>query len=483
MARRPNILLIVSDQHSPHVLGCAGDPVVRTPALDQLAARGVRFTDTSCASPLCVPSRMTFLTSRTCSDIEVWTNACRLRSDIATFVHHVVKAGYESVLCGRMHFVGPDQRHGYERRIIGDVHAHLEHISRATCGQTAEGITGWSGPGRTAYECYDEAVTQTAAQFLRERSGQPGERPFFLTVGYVLPHCPYIAPKRLYDEYHDAVDVPEVTPEYLAGLHPALQQWHQHRATQSIPAADRRAARAAYYGLVTRTDELVGDVLGALAETSFADDTIVIYLSDHGEMAGEHGMWWKSSFYQGSVGVPMIWSWPGHFAEGRTVDQVTSLLDVGPTLVDLADGEPMPCVAGRSLTGFLTGDGDVPDWPDVAFAENYARQDEPVARMVRRGPWKLNCYDGHDLPQLFNLADDPAELHDLGADPAHAAVRDELLELVHQGWSAERVESAVGRLYADRPVLSAWSQQVQRATLDPPDRWTAPDGCNVFPEE
>ena len=119
--RKPNFLIIMADQQSPHVLGCAGDRVVRTPNLDQLAASGVRFTATYCGSPLCVPSRMTFLTARHCSDIEVWTNACVLDSETPTFPGALAAAGYETVLAGRMHFAGPDQRHGFTRRTIGDV--------------------------------------------------------------------------------------------------------------------------------------------------------------------------------------------------------------------------------------------------------------------------------------------------------------------------------------------------------------------------
>ena len=141
MADTPNILLIMSDQHSPRFLGCAEDEVVRTPTLDRLAEGGVRFANNHCANPLCVPSRMTFLTSRHSSDIRVWTNRCRLQSDIPTFVHHLVNAGYETTLCGRMHFNGPDQRHGFERRIIGDISPQLGHIPSYTAGQTAAGVS------------------------------------------------------------------------------------------------------------------------------------------------------------------------------------------------------------------------------------------------------------------------------------------------------------------------------------------------------
>ena len=303
MTNRPNILLIMSDQHSPNVLGCAGDDVVRTPTLDQLAASGVRFAANHCANPLCVPSRMTFLTSRHSSDIRVWSNACRLRSDIPTFVHHLVNAGYETILCGRMHFNGPDQRHGFERRIIGDISSpQLEPIPISTAGQTAAGVKV-AGPGRTAYGRYDEDVTQACCRFLESSDRDPGDRPFFMTVGFILPHCPFIAPKPLFEEYLDKIDVPQLPEGYHDSLHPFLKTWRQNRQVDELTDEQVRTARAAYYGLVTFMDEQVGKILSTLRDTRFGENTLIVYTSDHGEMAGVHRMWWKSSFYQNSAGV------------------------------------------------------------------------------------------------------------------------------------------------------------------------------------
>jgi len=481
MPERPNILLIMSDQHNPHFLGCAGDEIVRTPTLDGLARRGVQFTNAYCGNPLCVPSRMTFLTSRHGSDIRVWTNGCRLQSEIPTFMHHLVNAGYENILCGRMHFTGPDQRHGFERRIIGDVHAKLEHIPLFTTGQTAKGVR-IAGPGHTAYGCYDEEVTRVCCQFLDSWDRCPGERPFFMTVGYVLPHCPYIAPKRLFDEYYDKVHVPRLPDGYHDSLHPFMQLWRKHRSVDELTDEQVRVARAAYYGLVTLMDELIGNIVSTLAKTHFGENTLIIYTSDHGEMAGEHGMWWKSSFYEGSVAVPLIFSWPGHLAEGRDIASVTSLLDIGPTLVELAGGAPMAGVSGQSLNGFLTGSGDVPNWHDTAFSELGGLQNDAPGRMIRRGPWKLNYYHGYDRPQLFNLESDPEEWNDLGDDKSYASIRDELLAEVHKGWSGELILRALETIQPDRQVLSEFRKNARSSDDDPPDRWTAPDGCNVFPE-
>ena len=481
MADTPNILLIMSDQHSPRFLGCAEDRIVRTPVLDRLATRGVRFANNHCANPLCVPSRMTFLTSRHSSDIRVWTNRCQLQSDIPTFVHHLVNAGYETTLCGRMHFNGPDQRHGFERRIIGDVSPQLGHIPTATTGQTAAGVKV-AGPGRTAYTRYDEDVTQVGCDFLESLDKNPGDRPFFMTVGYVLPHCPFIAPKRLFDEYLDKINVPQLPDGYHDSLHPFMKLWRERRGVDELTDEQVRIACAAYYGLVTFMDELIGKLLSTLADTRFGENTLIIYTSDHGEMAGEHRMWWKSSFYQDSVGVPLIFSSPGQIAEGRTISNVTSLLDIGPTLVDLAGGEPMSCVRGRSLKDFLVGDGNVPTWNNTAFAELGGLQGDAPARMIRRGEWKLNYYHGYDRPQLFNLETDPGEWNDLAADSAYATIRDELLAEVRAGWSGETVLNTLETTQNDYQVLESFGRNSRVSTEVVSERWTAPDGCNVFPE-
>lgn len=478
---QPNILLIMSDQHSPHVLGCAGDEVVRTPILDQLAERGVRFDSAYCGNPLCVPSRMTFLTARHGSDIQVWTNRCRLQSDIPTFVHHLVNTGYKTVLCGRMHFSGADQRHGFEQRIIGDVHAKLEHIPVSTTGQTADGVKV-AGPGHTAYSRYDEEVTRVCCQFMKSWDENPQERPFFMTVGYVLPHCPYIAPKRLFDEYLEKIHLPQIPQSYHDSLHPFMQSWRENRMVDELTDDQVRVARAAYYGLVTLMDELIGEILKTLAETRFGEDTLVIYTSDHGEMAGEHRMWWKSSFYDGSVGVPLIFSWPGHLAEGLTITEIASLLDIGPTLVEFAGGDPMPHVHGRSLRGFLT-QGEIADWHNTAFAELGGLRGDAPGRMIRRGSWKLNYYHGYDRPQLFNLESDPGEWNDLGDDDSYAAIRDELLAEVQAGWSGEEILHRIEVASSDRQIIGDFQRHAKITTGDPPDRWAAPDGCNIFPEE
>lgn len=483
---RPNFLLFMSDQHNPHILRCAGDPIVRTPHLDRLAAEGIRFGHTYCAEPLCVPSRMTFLTSQHPSDIQVWTNACVLPSDVPTFAHLLSLAGYETVLCGRMHFVGPDQHHGFHRRLVGDVsgameaHGHLFEgkIPTSTTGQTAATMEA-IGPGRHTYMAYDESVTERACRYLLERDRESPENPFCLVVGYLLPHCPYICPKALFDEYRDQVTLPEVPPGYLEALHPAMRQWRAFRGVEHITPEQARTARAAYYGLVTLLDRNVGQVMAALASTRFAKETLVCYTSDHGDMAGELGMWWKDSFYEGSAGVPMIWWGPQRFRAGAVVDSVTSLLDIAPTLLDLGGADPLPHARGTTLRAFLEPGGNPICWPNVAFAETCARGQRP-ARMIRSGPWKLNVYHGYEDPQLFHLPSDPQEVHDLGRHPEHQVIREVLFAQVCRGWCGQQVEDRLSRRQVGREVVRRWQARVGTGESE---RWRIPTGCNVFPEE
>jgi choline-sulfatase len=274
------------------------------------------------------------------------------------------------------------------------------------------------------------------------------------------------------------VSVPGLPADYLDKLHPAAREDRQRRGYDGLSDKQLRTARAAYYGLVEYHDRLCGRVLDALRRTRFAENTVVIYTSDHGEMAGEHHLWAKSVLYDASAGVPMIWSWPGHFRTRASVGRVTSMLDIGPTLLDLAGAPPMKNVAGRSLRGFFTGNGEVKDWPDDAFTDCCGFRADRPSRMLRQGPWKIIYHHGCSRPQLFNLLEDPQEMRDRSEDPACAEICRRLQQRVREGWDGDRIVKALAQPAERRRAVLTRAKARAKAT---DDYWDMPPDANVFP--
>ncbi len=482
MAEQPNVLIIMTDQHAPSVMGCAGDSLVRTPNLDRMASEGMRFTNAYCPAPLCVPSRMSFMSCRTPSANEVWNNNHMLDPAIPTWAHGMTLAGYETILIGRMHFVGTDTRHGFEKRPIGEGGAGYpgsprkggpmwQYFPGSTSGQSRPAVE-IAGRGPTHYQWQDEERTRVAKQFFEERATNPQERPFAAVLGYTLPHCPFIAPKDLFDYYYDKIDIPSVEENQPE----TIKRFRKLRGITE-PDLDEeriRVARAAYYGLCEHIDALVGEVLETLETTGIAKDTLIIYTSDHGEMAGNHGCWWKSNFYEDSVGVPLIARYPGMVPAGTTNEVICNLMDLGPTAAELA-GNPLPFENdGESLLQAMkTGtDGGRSDETYSEFVDR--RGGAPLAcRMIRTGPWKLWVYaDGEGLPPaLFNVEEDPEEKNDLGTDPAHEQIRNELLDRIYDGWDPQYAMRRTNEKHEAWDILTEWGKTVQP---DNPDKLVYP---------
>ncbi len=482
---RPNLLYIHSDQHSPYVAGCYGDPLVETPHLDALAARGVVLDNTYCPSPICVPSRMSMLSGRYPCDNQVWTNSHILDSGIPTFAHAMGAGGYHPVLIGRMHSVGPDQLHGYAERLVGDHGPNQPGGQGVDHGQ----LSGTAGPGRvslrlsghgqSAYQVHDEDVTAATVDYLNrlgvaKRAGQAAE-PFSLSVGFMLPHQPFVARLQDYRYYYENITPPQTPEPFGDHLHPHLKHWRQACEIEEVSEEETRRARAAYWALVHRMDVLIGQIIAALRENDLEENTLILYTSDHGEQVGEHGLWWKQTFYEDSVKVPAILAWPGRLPAGTRCDRVISSLDLNATMLDALGCPALPHSRGRSLLPLLA-DPQNAEWDDIAFSEfcqDAAGAGGPFSemgifqRMIRRGPWKLNYYHGQPC-QLFNLQDDPRERCDLAADPAHQETLTALKTEVLDGWDPEWIAARMAALRADRSILSAWGRTVQ-----PPDqcRW------------
>ena len=469
MIYRPNLLFIMSDQHSKFHLGAYGDSLVRTPHLDRLASEGMTFTNAYTPAPLCVPARMSFMTGRRPSVNQVWTNDHILNSALPTWAHAVGALGYETALIGRMHFLGADQRHGFEHRPLGEYGANYPGAPKTggpilksipgTLGQTRECVET-AGYGRTTNQDFDDKVAREACAYLEEKAGNT-ERPFAAVAGFVLPHCPFFAPRELYEYYYQRVDVPQPSTRQLEREPEAVRNFKKRRGLdRPLPLERIKVARAAYFGLCEYFDRKVGQIMDKLDETGLSENTLVIYCSDHGEMAGEHGCWWKSNYYEGSVGVPLIARWPGVVPADSQNPVLCNLLDLAPTAVEIAGGEVFSTADGHSLWKELCGEKDG-DRADCTFSELSTSHGDPPSRMVRRGPWKLYTCDDDTPPVLFNLAEDPGELNDLGMDLEQAAVRRDLLDLLYEDWDPKRVVQRSEELARDMEVLSAWGRTVK----------------------
>lgn len=472
MSQRPNLLYIHTDQHNPAVLGCAGDPLVETPNLDRLAAGGAIFSNVYCCSPICVPSRMSMLTGRHPYQNQVWTNNHHLDSGIPTLAHSMGAAGYRPVLAGRMHAVGPDQLHGYTERYIGDHSGNFlggvpvdRGVLDGTAGPERTSLIR-SGAGQSGYQVHDEAVAAAAVDYLNrlgvEKRAYGEIDPFSLSVGLMLPHPPYVARREDYERYADKMTLPERHESLDQVQHPYMRRWREYTGAVDVSDEETLRSRAAYWGLVHRVDVLVGEVLAALDANGLTENTLIVYTSDHGDMQGEHGLWWKHVFYEESVKVPLIVNWPGVIDAGQRCEQVVSALDVTATMLDALEAPALPGSPGRSLLGLVSEARPTPDWEDVAFSEyvadQYTPDGESYHRMVRLGPWKLVHYEGME-PQLFNLDDDPGEMTDRAADPACQSIRAELTARVLDGWSPAEIAPVLAHKRAESGILRKWANK------------------------
>ena len=452
--KRPNFLFLMADQMSANALSIHGNAVCRTPHLDALAEGGVVFDSAYCPSPLCAPSRFSMLSGRLPAAIDAFDNAAEFRADIPTLAHYLALLGYRAILCGKMHFIGPDQLHGYEERLTTDVYpanfAWMANWDRGphyiSSGVTLSSVVEAGPCVRSLQMDYDDEVEYAGIQKLYDLARDPGDRPFFLTISFTQPHTPFTPGQAFWDRYReDEIDmprVPEIPFDELDELSKGLYFAHG-RNLHTIREDHVRNARRGYYAMISCVDDKIGRVLRVLEETGLRDDTIVVFASDHGEMLGERGMWYKHCFFEWSGRVPLILSHPGSLAPRREARTV-SLVDLLPTLLDLADGGEFKGetldLDGRSMCGLLSG-GD-PDWPELAIADYLAIGPGVPCRMIREGRYKLHYIHGHD-PLLYDLDADPDEQEDLAADPAFADVRRRLERRLKENYDPEDVDRRV----------------------------------------
>jgi choline-sulfatase len=449
---RPNVLILMVDQLTGTLFPDGPVPWLHAPNLARLAARSRRFARAYAASPLCAPARASFMTGRLPSRTRVFDNAAEFASDLPTFAHILRRAGWRTCLVGKMHFVGPDQLHGFEERLTTDVYP-ADFGWTPDWRRPGERIDWWyhtmgSVTGAGVAEItnqleYDDEVAHFATQRLYDFARGHDARPWCLTVGFTHPHDPYVARRRFWELYAGCAHLAPEVGELAMDAHDP----HSRRILES---SDRTAfaitpehvarARRGYFAGISYVDELIGRILEVLADTRQADRTAILVTSDHGDMLGERGLWFKMSFREGSARVPLMLAAPD-LAPGRE-DAPVSTLDVAPTLAALAGAE----------IGDVDGEGLLA--PRAAPVPMEYMAEASVAPMVALvdGTWKFAVCPA-DPPQLFDLAADPHELRNLAADPAHADRAAAMAAAVAARWDLARLDAEVRDSQARRLVV------------------------------
>lgn len=455
-ADRPNMLVIMSDEHAPQFAGFHGHPLVQTPALDRLAAEGVVFDNAYCNSPLCVPSRASFMSGLHLHRIGVWDNGATLDGNIPTWAHMLRAGGYDAVLSGKMHLVGADNLHGFRAEIEGRRAKHPVSAPRwqephRVGNPNSRKRVEDAGAGDSPHVRMDDRAEAAALRYIRERA--ESDQPWALCVGFILPHFPLVVPEPYFSMYYpDRVDLPSSAPGAPGVEHPAHERVRQTFNLYDFSDDQVRRARAAYFGLITYLDAKVGRLVAALHETGQHDNTAVVYTSDHGEMAGEHGLWWKNTLFEHSSRVPLVFNWPGHWEQARRFAGACSLVDLTATVVDLAQAPNPDNLDGDSLLPLL--EGRTTQWKDEAFCEYTGHATNTPARMLRTGRWKFNRYHGEGH-ELYDIAADPGEQTNLAGRPELAAIERQLLHRVEQDWDPAAIAYAVQRSQERRAMIAA----------------------------
>jgi choline-sulfatase len=458
---RPNILILMVDQLGAAALSAYGHPLVKSPTIDRIAERGTVFESCYTNFPLCAPARLAFMTGKLCSNIGAWDNAAQLPSDIPTFAHYLRLLGYRTCLAGKMHFIGPDQLHGFEERVTTDI-----------CPSDFNWTADWDDPWRnmdwfhnmknvrnagvaerSLQQDFDEEVSYYATRRIFDWARESDKRPFLLVSSFTHPHDPYVTPRRFYDLYrHREIDMPRVPFIAPQKRDPHSRRlWEQYdRGEYGITEEHIRTARHAYYGSISYVDERISEIIEALKRAKLFDNTVLIFCADHGDMIGERGLWYKMSFYDWSSRVPLIMAGPG-VPKGKRVGAHCSLVDILPTLVDLASegshkiyAEP---IDGSSLIPLFEADE-----PRTAVSELLSEGVAAPCVMLRKDRYKFSCVE-HDPSQLFDMQSDPDEVNDLAADPAYSAIVEEFETEVARRWDMARLRDEILRSQRRRRLV------------------------------
>jgi choline-sulfatase len=448
----------MADQLTARALGCYGNDTVISPQIDQLASEGVVFDAAYCNSPLCTPARYAFMTGQHISRCGGYDNAAYLPATMPTFAHYLRLMGYYTCLSGKMHFVGPDQLHGFEDRVTTDVYpADFGWVPDWT--RSDERIDLWyhnmssvkqAGPAAISNQlAYDDEVGNAAMRVIYDHARGEDERPLCLVTSFIHPHDPYAARKRYWDLYEDVgIPLPGVPRPPQETRHPHDRRLEKVIALDAVDISNDeiRAARRAYYANVTYIDEWVGRLRAALSDCGMERDTTIVFTADHGDMLGEYGLWYKMTFREWSSRIPLILHRPERFEPGR-VSSPVSQVDILPTLTAIASeatGASVPAAIdpldGNSLLPLADGDGD--NACGTAIGEYLAEGTSEPMLMIRRGRYKYIQCPG-DPEQLFDLEVDPEEQHNLVAEPGLSTALQRFRDMAAAHWDPAEVRQRV----------------------------------------
>jgi len=461
----PNILLIMADQMTPFMLEACGGVGAKTANMSALAQRSANFTNTYTPSPICVPARSCLMTGLYTSTTGCYDNGDPYHSFIPTFAHYLTNAGYETVLSGKMHFIGADQLHGFQRRLNTDIYPSgfvwsyplppLDDPNFMAFDFTPQYLAQNIGAGWSKELQYDEETQFRALEYLRHAP----DNPWMLTVSFTNPHPPYKVPTKYWQMYENAViplpDYPQDMDQMYSEFDHALRRWHglhvngdEIRKPKNLIAMRRGFAALAHY-----IDDKIGELLDILEDNGLRDNTIVIVTSDHGEMLGEKGLIQKRSLYEWSARIPLFVDVPG--AAPCQIDTPVSLLDIPTTLLDIVGQKPVRPMQGRSLLPAVHGK---PLDVIPIIAEYHGEGIMRPTFMVRKDKWKyLYCHGAK--PQLFNLANDPNEWNNLADDPTHRAIQTELNHVITGGqFDLDKIKTDVWERLTMKQVVNTAMQ-------------------------
>ena len=448
-----NLLFICSDEHTSRVLGCYGNPLVRTPHLDALAARGTRFSSAYTPFPICVPARACLATGRYAHQLGIWDNGAPYTGrEAPSWGHRLTARGRQVTTIGKLHYRDAEDDTGFpDQRLpmhvldgVGDVFGLLRGDSPVRPGSVrTPGAGGRAGRvGVRALRPGHRRGGGAVAARARRAPIRPPLGPLRLLRQPPLP--PASSPSSTSTSTPpNRVPLPRCGTPDTWSTHPAIQWKRRIQAIEEpFPEPTLRRAIAAYYGMVTFLDEQIGRVLAALDAAGLTATTRVVYSTDHGEMLGDHGLWWKSVMFEGAAGIPLLLAGPDVPA-GKTVATPVSLVDLFPTILEATGVAPEPEDADLPGASLLRLAREPDDDRRAVFSEYHASHSSTGYYLVRRGRHKLVHYANVAYPpQLFDLQADPAEAHDLAADPAHAPLLAELEGVLRTVVDPEAVDAA-----------------------------------------